>query len=90
MARTVIHDPEGSEELGRIFTNPTIKRATLMRDATLRDQFAAAALIGMLACAENRVRGDERWLAETAYRHADEMIKARESTGEATSDDWNR
>ncbi len=49
-------------------------------DLTLRDQFAMAALTGLLAYADGD-RLSERWdhndFAEEAYSYADAMMKAR-------------
>lgn len=49
----------------------------LERLPTLRDQFAMAALMGILACPENVVVTYEEY-ATSAYRQADAMLKARE------------
>ena len=42
---------------------------------TLRDEFAMAALSGLLACADTS--GTDQDFAERAYEYADEMMKAR-------------
>jgi hypothetical protein len=47
---------------------------------TLRDQFAMAALSGLLACDETA--GDKNTLATWSYDMADEMLKAREVDNE--------
>lgn len=43
--------------------------------ATLRDYFAAHAMMGLIANSENQASGDE--IAECAYAIADAMLKAR-------------
>ena len=50
--------------------------------ATLRDQFAMAALTGLLAnpkLAETALKKGPRWFDEVAYQYADGMLKERES-----------
>ena len=51
--------------------------ATLQEAVTLRDQFAMAALTGILANPPVDMRGLHDY-ATDAYRFADEMLKARE------------
>jgi hypothetical protein len=49
--------------------------------ATLRDQFAMAALTGLLAnpkLAETALKKGPRWFDEVAYQYADGMLKERE------------
>jgi hypothetical protein len=45
---------------------------------TLRDYFAAKAMVGLLNCYHNPKEFTEQKLAEQSYEVADAMIKARE------------
>lgn len=51
---------------------------------TLRDYFAAKAMVGQIAAGEGKyVRGYDGWrdeFAREAYRYADAMLKAREAS----------
>ena len=47
-------------------------------DMTLRDYFAAKAMVGLLNCYHNPKEFTEQKLAEQSYEVADAMIKARE------------
>ena len=44
----------------------------------LRDEFAMAALAGMLARTTYHIEDDPRDLSEEAYQYADAMLRARE------------
>lgn len=50
-----------------------------MANIELRDYFAAAALTGLLAHTTPKLSEADEWLATSAYRYADALIKARES-----------
>jgi hypothetical protein len=45
------------------------------RERTLRDEFAARALMGLLACPDTH--GESTYFAELAYDFADAMLAAR-------------
>lgn len=46
---------------------------------TLRDYFAAKAMGGLIARSSNGLP-HEAWVCKEAYKHADAMLKARETT----------
>lgn len=48
-----------------------------MEPSTLRDQFAMAALVGLLSCPDTTL-GARASYAEASYAYADAMLKARE------------
>lgn len=83
MSRTTNPDPNASLEMGAVFTGKTHKPEEMMRDATLRDYFAAAALPTVIALYNSQQhqgssRATEDKYAAWAYRWADAMIAARE------------
>ena len=54
----------------------------VVEQATLRDQFAMAALTGLLSnpkLAETAMKKGPRWFDEVAYQYADGMLKEREN-----------
>lgn len=58
-----------------------LHRNQLMRSVTLRDQFAMAALIGIINSAETRTP-DQNENARYAYDHADAMMRERERSSD--------
>ncbi len=50
-----------------------------MANIELRDYFAAAALTGLLAHTTPKLAEADEWVATSAYRYADAMLKAREN-----------
>ena len=54
----------------------------VVEQVTLRDQFAMAALTGLLSnpkLAETAMKKGPRWFDEVAYQYADGMLKEREN-----------
>lgn len=48
-----------------------------MNNIELRDFFAAAAMAGLLAHGAPKLANADQWLAESAYRYADSLLKIR-------------
>ena len=63
-------------ELGKLKTPPMPKVKPASSSSNLRDQFAMAALTGLLANPRSHAWPDE---ASRAYEYADAMLEAREA-----------
>lgn len=69
-------------EMGRLPSQPSEEEIKRAGENMLRDQFAMAALTGLLAnpkLAETALKKGPHWFDEVAYQYADGMLKARKA-----------